>query len=252
MEKCAYRLRQLHMGYKLSHTARTYNLTVNHRQRILSSTEGHPARYNDKTLILFDRFMNKIRRGEYNKNFEFELYDKGPNGEVITIKYCGCYVIVDNGYLKWSTTVPPMKNTNSRREIRFSDWIESMRKDVECTFGIMKGRWKVLQYGIKLHGIHKCDDLWLTCCALHNMLLEVDGLAAGWENGVQCYYEKELDSRQDLPKALKRLAKPGYKRNYDLSDVGIGNDVVKTRVVDVQVNEYNIQNKVDNPNDALT
>ena len=121
MERCAYRLRQLHMGYKLSHTARTYNLTVNHRQRILSSTEGHPARYNDKTLILFDRFMNKIRRGEYNKNFEFELYDKGPNGEVITIKYCGCYVIVDNGYLKWSTTVPPMKNTNSRREIRFSD-----------------------------------------------------------------------------------------------------------------------------------
>ena len=31
MERCAYRLRQLHMGYKLSHTARTYNLTVNHR-----------------------------------------------------------------------------------------------------------------------------------------------------------------------------------------------------------------------------
>ena len=116
----------------------------------------------------------------------------------------------------------------------------------------MKGRWKVLQYGIKLHGIHKCDNLWLTCCALHNMLLDVDGLAAGWENGVQCYYEKELDSRQDLPKALKRLAKPGYKRNYNLSDVGIGNDVIKTRVVDVQVNEYNIQNKVDNPNDALT
>ena len=48
------------------------------------------------------------------------------------------------------------------------------------------------------------------------------------------------------------MAKPGYKRNYNLSDVGIGNDVVKTRVVDVQLNEYNIQNKVENPNDALT
>ena len=29
-------------------------------------------------------------------------------------------------------------------EIRWSKWLESMRKDVECTFGIMKGRWRIL------------------------------------------------------------------------------------------------------------
>ncbi len=47
--------------------------------------------------------------------------------------------------LNWSTTVPPMKNTCNCSEIRFSQWLESLRKDVECTFGIWKdgGCWKV-------------------------------------------------------------------------------------------------------------
>ena len=54
LERCEYKLRQLHLGYKLAHTARTYNITVNHRRKILNTTHGHPARFNDKTLVLFD------------------------------------------------------------------------------------------------------------------------------------------------------------------------------------------------------
>ena len=60
IEKCFYRLRQLHMGYKLKHSACTYNLTVNHWRRILSSTKGHPASFNDKTLITYDDFCMGI------------------------------------------------------------------------------------------------------------------------------------------------------------------------------------------------
>jgi hypothetical protein len=25
------------------------------------------------------------------------------------------------------------------------------------------------------------DNIWLTCCALHNLLIDVDGLSVGWE-----------------------------------------------------------------------
>ena len=53
--------------------------------------------------------------------------------------------MVDNGYHDWSTTIPPFKNTNLRDEIRWSEWLESMRKDVECAFGIMKGRFRILK-----------------------------------------------------------------------------------------------------------
>ena len=66
-----------------------------------------------------------------------------------------------------------------------------MRKDVECTFGIQKGRFSILRTGIKLQNFEQVDQVWLTCCALHNMLLFVDGLDEGWENGNLTYWEKE-------------------------------------------------------------
>ena len=225
VERCPYKLRQLHMGYKLPHTARTYNLTCNHRRKILHTTCGHPSRFNDKTLICFDDFVQGLKNGVYNEKHEFELYDFDEEDNVIVVKYSGCYVIVDNGYLRWSVTVPPIKKTNLRTEIRFSDWVESMRKDVECTFGILKGRWRCLKYGLRMHSLFQSDAMWKTCCALHNMLLEVDGLADGWENGVASEWEMEADSTQDLPFALRRLITPGTNRNFDISGFGSGNDM---------------------------
>ena len=58
-----------------------------------------------------------------------------------------------------------------------------MRKDVECTFGILKGRWRILKAGIRLHGVKAADKIWKTCCALHNWLLDIDGLLANWQHG---------------------------------------------------------------------
>jgi hypothetical protein len=94
------------------------------------------------------------------------------------------YVIVDNGYLDWSCTVPPFGVSNNIDEIRWSKWLESMRKDVECTFGILNGRWRILKSGVRLHGVDTVDSVWFTCCALHNWLLEVDGPTEEWVGGV--------------------------------------------------------------------
>jgi hypothetical protein len=79
--------------------------------------------------------------------------------------------MVDNGYLCWPTTVPPMKDAIIYHDIRFSKWLESMRKDAECTFGILKGRFRILKTGVRVHGVEATDKIWLTCCALHNFVL---------------------------------------------------------------------------------
>ena len=68
-------------------------------------------------------------------------YDLDRFGNVISVKYKGVYVIVDNGDLQWSCTVPPFTITSNIDEIHWSKWLESTRKDVECTFGILKRRW---------------------------------------------------------------------------------------------------------------
>jgi hypothetical protein len=63
IEKCTYRLRNNHLGAKQHLTTRTFNLTVNHRRRILSTTVGYPGRWNDKTIVLFDSFVRGIYEG---------------------------------------------------------------------------------------------------------------------------------------------------------------------------------------------
>jgi hypothetical protein len=130
--------------------------------------KGHPARWNDKTLILFDDFARGIREGRYFKDLEFELLELDDEGNVVQLKYSGALLMVDNGYLAWPTTIPPSKASVYGREIRFSDWLESMRKDVECTFGVLKGRWRILKTGIRLHEVEAYDKILGTCCGLHN------------------------------------------------------------------------------------
>ena len=223
MEQCPFRLRQLHLGYKLAYTARTYSMTVNHRRWILSTTKGHPSRFNDKTLVLFDDFVQSIHKNDYGDKFNFTLRDFNSQEETIDVKYKGCYLIVDNGYLRWSITVPPIKDCNSRREARFSEWLESLRKDVECAFGILKSRWRILKTGIRFYGILNCDRVWLTCCALHNLPLDKDGLSKDWNNGVRCDYET-TNSIDDLPFAIRKLVSPTGIKVNDHSSMGHGND----------------------------
>ena len=40
--------------------------------------------------------------------------------------------------------------------------MESIRKDVECTFGILKGRFRILKAGMILHGVDVVNDIWKT------------------------------------------------------------------------------------------
>ena len=74
--------------------------------------------------------------------------------------------------------IPPMKYSVTKEDERFSRWAESMQKDVECAFGILKRRLKTLSAPNLLQSIEAVDQIWLTCCALHNWLLEIDGLDA--------------------------------------------------------------------------
>jgi hypothetical protein len=131
-------------------------------------------------MVRLDQFISGIRDGLLLQDNDFELLDYNRLGNVISVKYKGVYVIVDNGYLQWLCTVPPFTVTSDMDEIRWSKWLESMRKDVECTFGILKGRWRILKSGIRLEGVDAVDKVWLLCCALHNWLLEIDGLYEEW------------------------------------------------------------------------
>ena len=119
---------------------------------------------------------------EWRKNWQIAwrkkiiLLERQEDGSVKEVTCYGAWTLCDNGHLKWSILTCPFNHTSDRKEIRFSEWLESLRKDVECTFGILKQRWRMLKSGIRLHSIESCDRMFKTCCALHNFLLEADGM----------------------------------------------------------------------------
>jgi hypothetical protein len=205
MWRCSHNLRQANIGFKQSHPARTYNLTCNHSHRILHSTKGHPSRWNDKTLAHFDEFMCGIHEGKILQDVRFRLYSWSGQIGSSTLEstvYAGPWGLVDNGYHRWPSTQAPAKHTLLRCEERLSEWIESFRKDAECTFGILKGRFRVLRTGIRLDGPAASDKVWLTCCALHNFLIEEDGLE-DWDGVLGL---NDVSDMRYAPFALQRLS----------------------------------------------
>ena len=84
----------------------------------------------------------------------------------------GVYFICDGGYLCWPILVCPFKHSGSpTQKGYFSSTLESIRKDVEYTFGILKKQWKILEYGIRFDNIEVVESVFAVCSILHNMML---------------------------------------------------------------------------------
>ena len=88
----------------------------------------------------------------------------------------GVYLICDNGYLRWPQLICPYgagEPVHTEAGCDFSSNLESVRKDVECTFGILKKRWRMLNDGMNYRDINTCEKIFVTCCCLNNFLLDL-------------------------------------------------------------------------------
>ena len=162
-----------------------------------------------------------MRDEEQFDDLVFELKERAPDGSIKLVKYRGAWEIVDNGYLSWPTMIPPSKKPITYVEMRFSKWVKSLWKDVECTTGILKGRFRILETGIPLHGIEVCDQMWLTCCALHNFLLVEDGLDETWD--ASNYLTREGGHNKAAINSF--IGRAVDARHFDSSGMGLGSDL---------------------------
>ena len=53
-----------HKGCKFKIPAQRHNVTVNHSRYILNATCGHPASWNDKTIVLYDELVRSVHNSE--------------------------------------------------------------------------------------------------------------------------------------------------------------------------------------------
>lgn len=141
-------------------------------RRILASTREFYGTWNDKLISRHDETVKRMRTAHrYTKhNWAFI----GSDGEEHT--ETGLYFICDGGYQSWPVFICPFKDQREGTlPFKWSKHAESIRKDVECTFGILKKRFMILKHPSRFRDQETIGHVFKTCCALHNMLIEFDG-----------------------------------------------------------------------------
>jgi len=139
-------------------------------RRIISIYGPHFGTRNDMDIVKTDTNVDAVRTNRLFRDAKWKYFDEDGRERLER----GMYLICDNGYLRWPTTICPFTRTNkSSAEGFFSTNIESVQKDVECTFGILKKRWKVLNNGFYQHDIKHCEKIFITCCVLNNYLSDL-------------------------------------------------------------------------------
>ena len=90
--------------------------------------------------------------------------------EGTTMSHKGLHAINDGGYHEWMETVHGWKPDEAPTlDLAFARALsESIRKDVECTFGIMKKRHRVLRVPCLLSSKERADAVFKTCGIMHN------------------------------------------------------------------------------------
>lgn len=226
---CPMKFKQYHSG-RYGFPTRSYQVVVNHKRQCLSVSGGYYGSMNDKSTIRSDPFVSRLLNKKIYENEVFDLYDH--NG--IAHEHKGLYLISDNGYHKWRCLQSPMKTPVDRDIQLESTWtsmVESLRKDVECFFGAIKKRFTILYGNMRIRSAKMMDDIFRTCCALHNELLIEDGLD-DWSDGVPNSLQgAEIDGHDDddvggsLHPALQRI----YERaNQNLPRV-VDEDLVEEK-----------------------
>ena len=200
-------------------------------RRVQSVYGPHFGTRNDKDIVKHDIHVKKIQTDRLFTDTCWQFY--AADGSICHEQ--GLYVVCDNGYLSWPTLICPFTQAREGTlEGYFSSNIEGVRKDVECTFGILKKRWRVLSHGFTYRDINICEKIFVTCCCLHNFLLDLmdrstvrvgrgypigdDGMwLSGNSNNVDDSCDRELSikfgmRRDKLAKHLKVFKEQGLAR----------------------------------------
>lgn len=161
-----------------------FNVIVSHEKEVLSVSSGFYSTINDKTSVKYDDFIQLLKENKIGENVSYKVLIPTAEGGFEEIDLSSFYVIADGGYIDIPQIIRGLAYSGEEVKYKFSDWIASVRKDVECFFGILKIRFRFLKNPITLQEKEDLDNLFVTCCIINNMILKEDGLDTLWESGV--------------------------------------------------------------------
>ncbi|GKC25330.1 ALP1-like protein [Tanacetum coccineum] len=123
---------------------------------------GVPGANNDLNVLygspLFDDLLaEKAPEAPFQVNGK--TYEKG-------------YYLADEIYPQWFTFVKAFSIARDQKTIKFKRVQESARKNIERAFGVLQGRWGIIQQPARAYHMNTIRRIMYTCMILHNMILE--------------------------------------------------------------------------------
>jgi len=145
-----------------------YNVICDHSGRALSIMPSSYGTVNDKTIVKSDYAVEKVRTETLFTEYQYEVRNSSGEQTMMT----GAYLIVDGGYLRWKCLQCGLRTSSDDDYVEWRMKLESIRKDIECYFGRLKQRFKILRIPNLMRTKDKIDNMMFTIVAIQNMLLD--------------------------------------------------------------------------------
>ncbi|GJY97481.1 retrotransposon protein, putative, ty1-copia subclass [Tanacetum coccineum] len=87
------------------------------------------------------------------------------------------YYLADGIYPQWATFVKSFTVANDAKHAYFKKRQEGARKDVERAFGVLQGRWGIIQQPTRSYHVNTLRRVMYSCIILHNMILKDQKMA---------------------------------------------------------------------------
>ena len=173
-----------------------YEVVVDHCRRCLSVEGGYFGTVNDKCSVKYSKIVKALKNNEFYQEYSYKI--RTGDGLNDFIELSSYYLISDGGYLDWPCIICGFPPDADPLKFKFTDWIESVRKDVECFFGILKRRFRWLKCPTNIQEKCDIDNAFVTCCIINNMILDHDGLDRLWEDNVNWKTLSPNDDDEDV------------------------------------------------------
>lgn len=172
-----------------------FEVIVTHFKRIIHVGDSIPATINDKTSVKYSKYVTLLKENKIYNNISYRIFVSMDETECIELS--NCYLICDGGYLEWTVLMTGFGPSSDPIKYKFTDWLASVRKDVECCFGILKNRFRFLKNVVTLQKREDVENSFVTCCIIHNLILQFDGLDILWESDINWKIVHPVDVNQE-------------------------------------------------------
>ena len=117
-----------------------FEAVVTHERLVCAVGGFFGATISDRISVKYSEYVDAVRQKAIGPDIKYKIRTGLEAQDFIEIDRI--YLVADGGYLHWPEIICGFPYSTDPFQYKFTDWVASVRKDVECFFGILKIRFQ--------------------------------------------------------------------------------------------------------------